>query len=93
MRIMTARKLTFYSKDRSQKFTTAGNRVIEDCPDWAEKDSMFVMAEKAGILTRLVLASSKAETKAQEAAPKNAHEAKKATSKKKEAAAKGEVKE
>ena len=74
---MTARKLTFYSPDRSERFTSKGNRVIEDCPDWAAKDAMFMAAEKVGILTRLAeTTSTKEEVKIQEEAPANAHEVK-----------------
>ena len=77
MKIMTARKLTFYSADRSQRFTSAGNRVIEECPDWAAKDAMFMAAEKVGVLTRLAeQTSTKEEVKIQEAAPANSHEVK-----------------
>lgn len=75
MRIMTAQKLAFYSADRKEKFVSAGNRVIEECPDWAAKDAMFQAAEKVGILTRLAeKASTKEEVKVQEEAPANAHE-------------------
>jgi len=78
MKIMTARKLTFYTADRSQRFTSAGNRVIEDCPDWAANDAMFMAAEKVGVLTRLAeKTSTKEEVKVQEAAPANSHEVKK----------------
>ena len=75
MRIMTTRKLCFYSPDRKEKFQTSGNRIIEDCPEWAQNDDMFKAALRAGILTLLakpVLA--KEEVAIQEAAPANAHE-------------------
>lgn len=75
MKIMTARKLAFYSADRKEKFVSAGNRVIEECPDWAAKDAMFQAAEKVGVLTRLAeQTSTKEEVKVQEEAPANAHE-------------------
>ena len=77
MKIMTARKLAFYSHDRQERFISKGSRIIEDCPDWTVKDAMFQAAEKAGILTRLMdNASTKEEVKVQEAAPANAHEVK-----------------
>lgn len=75
MKIMTARKLAFYSADRKERFVSAGNRVIEECPDWAAQDAMFQAAEKAGVLTRLAeQTSTKEEVKVQEEAPANAHE-------------------
>lgn len=75
MKIMTARKLAFYSADRTQKFMSAGNRIIEECPDWAAQDAMFKAAEKAGVLTRLAeQTSTKEEVAIQEAAPANSHE-------------------
>lgn len=75
MKIMTARKLAFYSADRKERFVSAGNRVIEECPDWAAKDAMFQAAEKVGVLTRLAeQTSTKEEVKVQEEAPANAHE-------------------
>lgn len=77
MRIMTTRKLCFYSKDRKEKFETSGNRIIETCPAWAKEDDMFKAAVRAGILTCLMDMSSKEEVKVQEAAPSNAHEEKK----------------
>ena len=77
MKIMTARKLAFYSPDRQERFISKGGRIIEDCPEWAVNDAMFKAAEKAGILTRLMdTTSTKEEVKIQEAAPANAHEVK-----------------
>lgn len=75
MRIMTTRRLCFYTPDRKQKFETQGNRIIETCPDWAKDDSMFKAAVRAGILTCLMDMSTKEEVAVQEAAPANAHEA------------------
>lgn len=75
MRIMTTRKLCFYTPDRKEKFETQGNRVIETCPDWVEGDSMFKAAVRAGILTCLMEMKAKEEVAIQEAAPSNAHEA------------------
>ena len=75
MRIMTTRRLCFYSPDRKEKFETKGNRIIETCPDWAEKDSMFQAAVRAGILTCLMEMKTREEVAVQEAAPSNAHEA------------------
>lgn len=75
MRIMTTRKLCFYTPDRKQKFETQGNRIIETCPDWARNDDMFKAAVRMGILTCLMEMSTKEEVAIQEAAPANAHEA------------------
>ena len=75
MRIMTTRKLCFYTPDRKQKFETQGNRIIETCPDWAKDDDLFKTAVRAGILTCLMDMSTKEEVAIQEAAPSNAHEA------------------
>lgn len=75
MRIMTTRKLCFYSPDRKEKFETKGNRIIETCPDWAEKDPMFQAGVRAGVLTCLMEMKAKEEVAIQEAAPSNAHEA------------------
>ena len=75
MRIMTTRKLCFYTPDRKQKFETQGNRIIETCPDWARDDDMFKAAVRTGILTCLMEMSTKEEVAIQEAAPANAHEA------------------
>lgn len=75
MRIMTTRKLCFYSPDRKEKFETKGGRIIETCPDWTEKDSMFQAAVRAGVLTCLMEMKTKEEVAVQEAAPSNAHEA------------------
>ena len=74
MRIMTTRKLCFYTPDRKQKFETQGNRIIETCPDWAKDDDLFKTAVRAGILTCLMEMSTKEEVAIQEAAPANAHE-------------------
>ena len=83
LRIMTTRKLAFYSPKRDEKFITQGNRIIEDCPEWCKQDLMFQAAEKAGILTELVLNTpTKVEQKIQEEAPKNAHEEKEVATKK-----------
>lgn len=75
MRIMTTRKLCFYTPDRKESFTTKGQRIIEDCPSWVKEDELFKVAVKAGILTCLVAAPTKNEVAIQEAAPSNAHEA------------------
>ena len=83
LRIMTTRKLAFYSPNRDERFITQGNRIIEDCPEWCKEDLMFKAAEKAGILTELLLnTSTKVEQKIQEEAPKNPHEEKEAVVKK-----------
>lgn len=76
MRIMTTRKFCFYSPDRKEKFTTAGNRIIEDCPSWAREDALFKAAVREGSLTCLMGMSTKEEVATQEAAPANAHEVK-----------------
>ncbi len=75
MRIMTTRKLCFYTPNRKEKFETQGNRIIETCPDWARDDDMFKAAVRAGILTCLMEMSTREEVAVQEAAPSNAHEA------------------
>lgn len=57
MRIITSRKLRFYSKDRKQTFVTEGSNVIQECPDWAMNDDMFKAAKASGQLQ--ILASNK----------------------------------
>lgn len=76
MRIITTRKLRFYSKDRKQNFVSSGNNIIETCPDWAVDDDMFKAGRASGIVQ---IISSKSEQRELENNPEkhlsqNAHD-------------------
>lgn len=76
MRIITTRKLRFYSKDRKQNFVSSGNNIIETCPDWAVEDDMFKAGRASGIVQ---IISSKSEQRELENNPEkhlsqNAHD-------------------
>lgn len=77
MRIMTTKRFCFYTPDRKEKFVTQGNRIIEDCPEWAQSDLTFKAAIRDGSLTCLAKMEAVKEVDLQESAPANAHEAKK----------------
>lgn len=75
MRIITTRKLRFYSPDRTENFVTSGNNIIEDCPDWAEKDGMFQAAKAHGVLQVITAAPAQKVLESNLVLPQNAHEA------------------
>lgn len=82
MRIITTRKLRFYSKDRKQSFVSAGNNIIETCPDWAVDDDMFKAGRASGVVQ---IISSRSEQKELENNPEkhlsqNAHDEKESES-------------
>ena len=74
IRIITTRKLRFYSPDRTENFVTSGNNIIEDCPDWAEKDGMFQAAKAHGVL-QVITAPAQKVLENNLVLPQNAHEA------------------
>lgn len=78
MRIISSRKLRFYTKDRSETFVTEGKNVIQDCPDWAKDDDTFQVALSAGLIQIISSRSvqKQMENKPEEVLPQNAHEAK-----------------
>ena len=76
MRIITTRKLRFYTKDRKESFVTKGSNIIQECPDWAINDDMFKAAKSTGQLQ--ILSTTKELKKAENEGglAKNSHEAK-----------------
>lgn len=67
MRILTKLKFRFRNGD-GETFVSKGQNLIEDAPDWIEKDGMFELASKDGTLVKLdaapiVQGSSAAEPK------------------------------
>ena len=76
MRIITTRKLRFYTKDRKESFVTEGSNIIQECPDWAINDDMFKAAKSTGQLQ--ILSTTKELKKAENEGglAKNSHEAK-----------------
>lgn len=76
MRIITTRKLRFYTKDRKESFVTEGSNIIQECPDWAINDDMFKAAKSTGQLQ--ILSTTKEIKKAENEGglAKNSHEAK-----------------
>lgn len=77
MRIITTRKLRFYTKDRKESFVTEGNNIIQECPDWAQEDSMFKAARATGQLQILTTAKELKHAENEGGLAKNSHEAKK----------------
>lgn len=51
VRILT--KLKFRFRNGDETFISKGQNLIEDAPDWIEKDGMFALAEKDGTLVKL----------------------------------------
>lgn len=78
MRIISSRKLRFYTKDRSETFVTEGKNIIQDCPDWAKDDDTFQVALAANLVQIISSRSVQKvmENKADKILPQNAHEAK-----------------
>lgn len=73
MRILTKTKFRF--RNGKESFVSKGQNLIEDAPDWIEKDGMFQLAVKAGALVKLdaapiVQGSSPAEPKKKTASRK-----------------------
>lgn len=52
MRILTKLKFRFRNGD-GETFVSKGQNLIEDAPDWIEKDGMFELASKDGTLVKL----------------------------------------
>lgn len=76
MRIITSRRLRFYSPDRQLNFVTSGNNIIEDCPDWAKEDGMFKAARASGVLQLISTKKEEKEAENDKVLAQNAHESK-----------------
>lgn len=76
MRIITTRKLRFYTKDRKESFVTEGSNIIQDCPDWAMDDDMFKAAKSSGQLQILSTTKELKQAENEGGLAKNSHEAK-----------------
>lgn len=51
IRILTKKKFRF--RNDKETYVSQGNNLIEDAPDWIEKDGMFDLAVKDGSLVKL----------------------------------------
>ena len=76
MRIITTRKLRFYTKDRKESFVTEGSNIIQECPDWAINDDMFKAAKSTGQLQILSTSKELKQAENEGGLAKNSHEAK-----------------
>lgn len=76
MRIITTRKLRFYTQDRKESFVTEGSNIIQDCPDWAKDDDMFKAAKASGQLQILSTSKELKQAENEGGLAKNSHEAK-----------------
>lgn len=76
IRVITSRKLRFYSPKRDENVVTEGHNIIQDLPDWIVNDNMFKMAKNSGILQVLnnSRAVKEAENNPEKVVPQNAHE-------------------
>lgn len=76
MRIISSRKLRFYSPDRKESVVTEGKNIIQDIPDWATQDGMFKLAKSSGIISILSTRAleKKAENNPEQVVPQSAHE-------------------
>ena len=76
IRVITSRKLRFYSPKREENVVTEGHNIIQDLPDWVVEDNMFKMAKTSGILQVLTnsRAIKEAENNPEKVVPQNAHE-------------------
>jgi len=79
IRIISSRKLRFFSPDRKESIVVEGKNIISSVPDWAVNDSMFKAARSAGLIQILSTAKElkRAENNPENVVPQNAHEAKK----------------
>lgn len=77
IRILSSRKLRFYSPDRKESIVTEGKNIIQEMPEWVVKDSMFKTAKNCGIIQVLESRSVQkvAENNPEKLVPQNAHEA------------------
>jgi len=53
MRILTKLKFRFRTPDKAETFTSQGQNLIEDAPDWIEKDPLFPLVVADGTLIKL----------------------------------------
>ena len=51
IRILTKKKFRF--RNGKEEYISQGNNLIEDVPDWVEKDGIFELAIKDGSLVKL----------------------------------------
>lgn len=71
MRILTKKKFRF--RNGKESFVSKGQNLIEDAPDWIEKDGMFELAVKDGSLVKLDTAPIvQGSSPAEEVKPKSA---------------------
>lgn len=71
IRILT--KLKFRFRNGKDVFVSKGQNLIEDAPDWIEKDGIFELAVKDGSLVKLDTAPIvQGSSPAEEAKPKSA---------------------
>ena len=79
IRIISSRKLRFFSPDRKESIVVEGKNIISSVPDWAVNDSMFKAARSAGLIQILSTAKElkRVENNPENVVPQNAHEAKK----------------
>lgn len=78
IRIISSRKLRFYSPDKKENIVTEGKNIIQDLPDWVAQDDMFKLAKNSGIISILSTRSIEkvAENSPEKVVPQSAHEAK-----------------
>ena len=78
VRIISSRKLRFYSPDRKENVVTEGKNIIQELPDWVVQDGMFKLAKNSGVIS--ILSTRKQEKAAEDnpekVVPQSAHEAK-----------------
>lgn len=76
IRVISSRKLRFYSPDRKENVVTEGKNVIQDLPDWVVQDGMFKLAKNSGIIQILSSRSFEkvAESNPEKVVPQSAHE-------------------
>ena len=76
IRIISSRKLRFYSPDRKESVVSEGKNIIQELPDWVVQDGMFKLAKNSGVIS--VLSSRKgekiAENNPEKVVPQSAHE-------------------
>ena len=77
IRIISSRKLRFFSPDRKESIVVEGKNIISSVPDWAVNDAMFKAARSAGLIQILSTAKElkRAENNPENVVPQNAHEA------------------
>ena len=76
IRVISSRKLRFYSPNREENVVTEGKNIIQDLPDWVVQDDMFKLAKNSGIIQILSSRSFEkvAESNPEKVVPQSAHE-------------------